>query len=98
MKSKEFMRAKLETRTNADCSDLVVKDSRYHYHLRFDEPIRIDRLSALIDGVSAETSVGLELWEVHPSGVNDFEVSVRESKRREGIDGSQHSLGKFVES
>jgi hypothetical protein len=37
----------------------------------------------------------LELWEVHPSGVNDFEIEIRETERREGIDDSQKGLDSF---
>jgi hypothetical protein len=39
--------------------------------------------------------VDLELWEIHPSGVNDFEIEVRETARREGIDDSQKGLDSF---
>jgi len=39
--------------------------------------------------------VNLELWEIHPSGVNDFEVEVREVERREGIDDNQRGLSDF---
>lgn len=89
------MRAKLETRTNADCSEVVVKNNRYHYRLRFKEPIGFDWLDAVVEGVAAETSMALELWKVRPSGVNDFEIEVRELRRRKNIDSSQHSLTKF---
>jgi hypothetical protein len=98
MKSKQFMRAKLETRTNADCSEAVVKNNRYHYRLRFTEPIGFDWLEAQIDGVNAETNMALELYKVRPSGVNDFEIEVRELRRRKNIDNSQHSLTNFEQS
>jgi len=92
------MRAKLETRTNADCSEAVVKNNRFHYLLRFEEPIKFDWLSAQIDEMTAETSIGLKLWKVRPSGVNDFEIEVRELRRRKNIDSSQHSLTNFEQS
>lgn len=95
MKSNNFIRAKLVNRTNADCSDDIVKNNRYHYQLRFEESIGFDWLETQVNKTSAETDTALELWKINPSGVNDFEVEVREVGRRKDIDSSQHSLTAF---
>lgn len=95
MESPEFIRAKLVNRTNADCSSQEVKNSRYHYSLRFEESIGWDWLYQQIDKTSFEMDASLELWKIRPSGVADFEVEVREIDRREGIDDSQAGLDSF---
>jgi len=95
MKSPQLIRAKLVNRTNADCSEQEVKNNRYHYFLRFEQSIGWDWLEAQVSKAQAETETSLELWELHPSGVSDFEVEVREVARREGIDENQNSLDEF---
>lgn len=95
MKSPQFIRAKLVNRTNADCSEQEVKNNRYHYSLRFEQSIGWDWLEAQVSKAEAEIETSLELWEIHPSGVADFEVEVREVARREGIDDNQNSLNDF---
>lgn len=96
MVSSEFIRATLVNRTNADCSEQEVKNNRYHYHLRFEQSIGWDWLETQVSKAQSETETALELWEVHPSGVQDFEVEVRELERREGIDENQNSLDEFA--
>ncbi len=95
MESPEFIRANLVSRTNADCSDDTVKNNRYHYFLRFEQAIGWDWLNQQVAKCSAEMDVSLELWKIRPSGVQDFEIEVREIARREGIDDSQQGLDKF---
>jgi len=95
MKSNNFIRAKLVNRTNADCSDDTVKNNRYYYQLRFEQSIGFDWLQTQVNKTSAETDTALELWKINPSGVNEFEVEVREVGRRADIDSSQHSLKAF---
>lgn len=94
-KSPQFIRATLSNRTNADCSDQKVKNNRYHYFLRFEQSIGWDWLYGQVKKSQRELDVSLELWEIHPSGVNDFEVEVREVDRREGIDDNQRGLSDF---
>jgi len=93
--SPQFIRAKLSNRTNADCSEQKIKNNRYHYFLRFDESIGWDWLYGQVQKSARELERDLELWEIHPSGVNDFEIEVREVNRREGIDDNQHGLTDF---
>lgn len=95
MKSPEFVRAKLVNRTNADCSEQEVKNNRYHYFLRFEQEIGWDWLYQQIGKASSEIGVDLEAYQIHPSGVHDFEVEVREVDRRKGIDESQRGLDSF---
>lgn len=90
--SKQFVRAKLTNRTNADCSNVEAKNSRWHYFLRFEQSIGWDWLYGQVQKASSELDVNVELWEIHPSGVNDFEIEVREVERRQGIDGDQRGL------
>jgi hypothetical protein len=94
-KSPEFIRATLSNRTNADCSEQEVKNNRFHYRLRFEESIGWDWLYGQVSKAEGELGVPLELWEIHPSGVNDFEIEVREVERREDIDDNQHGLSDF---
>lgn len=98
MKSPEFIRATLVNRTNADCSEREVKNNRIHYHLKFEQSIGWDWLQGQVVKVQSDTDTKLELWEINPSGFNDFEVEVREIARREGIDENQNSLDEFAET
>lgn len=95
MNSPQFIRAKLVSRTNADCSEQEVKNNRWHYFLKFEQSIGWEWLYSQVRKTSNEIETPLELWEIHPSGVNDFEVEVREVERREGIDDSQRGLDSF---
>lgn len=95
MESKEFVRAKLVNYATADCSDVEVKNSRYHYSLRFEKSIGWSWLYAQIKKLNRELEVDIELWKIRPSGVNDFEVEVREIDQRKGIDDSQRGLTEF---
>jgi len=72
-----------------------VKNCRYHYFLRFEQSIGWDWLYGQVKKSQRELDVNLELWEIHPSGVSDFEVEVREVERREGIDDNQRGLSDF---
>jgi len=93
--SKEFIRAKLVNRTNADCSSTEAKNNRWHYFLKFEKDIGWDWLHAQIGKACSELDVQIEVWKIRPSGVADFEIEVREVERREGIDNSQHDLSSF---
>lgn len=96
MKSSQFIRSKLVARTNADCSSSDVVNNRYHYYLRFDDvTIGWDWLDTQISKAQADTDMNLELYKIRPSGVQSFEVEVREVERREGIDDSQNHLSDF---
>jgi hypothetical protein len=94
-KSSQFIRATLVNRTNADCSFKEVKNNRFHYLLRFEKSIGFDWLKKQVQKAQGELDVQLELWEIHPSGVDDFEIEVREVERREGIDDNQCGLTEF---
>lgn len=94
-KSAQFVRATLDNRTNADCSEQEVKNNRYHYFLRFEQSIGWDWLYGQVQKAESEVGLDLELWEIHPSGVGSFEVEVREVARREGIDDNQRGLTDF---
>jgi len=91
----QYIRAQLVNYTNADCSDKTVKNSRYHYHLRFDEAIGWDWVYGQVTKVSAETDTDLEVWKVRPSGMQSFEIEVREVARRPNIDENQSGLSDF---
>lgn len=91
----QFIRATLANRTNADCSEQEVKNNRYHYRLRFEQSIGWDWLYAQVQKCNSDLDRDVELWEIHPSGVNDFEVEIREVGRRQGIDDSQKGLTDF---
>lgn len=95
MESKAFVRSKLVNYTTADCSDVEVKNNRYHYFLRFEESIGWTWLYSQICKLDAELDVDIELWKIRPSGVKDFEIEVREIGQRENIDDSQRGLTEF---
>lgn len=95
--SPEFIRATLANRTNADCSEQQVKNNRYHFFLRFEKSIGWDWIKAQVGKCCAKLDRDVELYEIHPSGVGDFEIEVREVQRREDIDDSQRGLSDFEE-
>lgn len=97
MNSPEHIRAVLVNLTNADCSDHEAKNNRYHYFLKFEQSIGCDWIDKQIQKVNADIEPRVEKWEIHPSGVNNFEIEIREVRRREGIDDSQHDLTEFEE-
>ncbi len=78
--SKHFIRAKLDARTNADCSDVVAKNNRHHYFLKFEKSIGWDWLYGQFRKSQKELDTDIELWEIHPSGVDSFEVEIREAR------------------
>jgi hypothetical protein len=94
-KRKEFIRAKLVNRTNADCSSVEAKNNRWHYMLKFEKSIGWGWLLGQVKKAEAEVDTPLELWEIHPSGVMDFAIEVREVDRRKNIDNSQRGLSDF---
>ena len=95
MESDSFIRSKLVNYTTADCSDVTVEHSRYHYWLKFEKSIGWTWLYSQVQKLNAELEVGLEIWEIHPSGMNDFEVEVREIEQRPNIDDNQCGLSEF---
>lgn len=97
MTSPEFIRATLVNRTKADCSEQTVKNNHYHYLLKFDNPIGWDWLYGQVNKAEKDVSRKLELWKIRPSGVDSFEVEVREVAKRPDIDSGQNSLFDFEE-
>lgn len=96
MKSPQVVRAKLETRTEADCSDDEVTNNKVHYHLKYESARGWDWLQSQVAKVSDDVEIDLELYKINTSGVCAFEVEVRELCRREGTtDENQHDLSKF---
>lgn len=99
MKSPQVIRARLETRTEADCSKHEVKDNKIHYHLKFEQEIGWDWLTGQVRKTQEDEGIELELWKINTSGVCAFEVEVRELVRREGVnDDNQHALEDFEKS
>jgi hypothetical protein len=96
MKSPQVVRARLETRSEADCSKYEVKDNKIHYHLKFEQEIGWDWLTEQVRKTQEDEEIELELWKINTSGVCAFEVEVRELVRREGVnDDDQHALKDF---
>lgn len=93
--STNFIRAKLVNYTEADCSHEDVENNRVHYYLRFENAVGWSWLYGQVKKLNRELEVDLELWKIHPSGVNDYEIDVREIDRRAGIDDSQRGLTEF---
>lgn len=93
--STQFIRAKLVNYTEADCSHEEVENNRVHYHLRFEKDIGWTWLYSQIQKLNGELNVNIELWEIRPSGMQDFEIDVREIERRKDIDNNQSGLGDF---
>lgn len=94
-KSKEFIRSRLVNFTNASCSDDDVKDSRYHYYLKFNESVGFDWIEKQITKCSSEVGRSMELYKIRPSGIHSFEIEVRELERRNQIDENQNYLGEY---
>lgn len=95
--SRQFIRAKLVNYTEAVCSEEHIENNRVHYYLRFETDIGWTWLQSQVCKLNKELGIDLEIWKIHPSGVNDFEIDVREIERREGIDEDQHGLTDFAE-
>lgn len=96
MESKEFIESALVSRTNAGQSNVEAKNNRWHYKMTFDQSIGWDWLYQQVYKCSKELEAELELWEIHPSTGDTFQVEVREVDRREGIDNSQKGLDSFA--
>jgi len=95
MTSQEFVRAKLVSMTNADCSTVEAKNNRAHYYLKFDNSIGWEWIETQIYKVNGDLDLTVELYKINPSGMDSFEVEVRELQRRENIDSSQIGLTDF---
>ena len=95
MESPQYIRAQLVNYTNADCSDDRVENNRYHYHLKFEQDIGWDWLHGQIKKASHEFGVSIEMWKIRPSGLQSFEVEVREVQPRKEIDDDQIGLTEF---
>lgn len=96
MKTKQVIRAKLETRTDADCSTDEVKNNKVHYHLKYESSRGWDWLEKQVYKTSKDTDIDLELHKINTSGVSAFEVEVRELTQREGItDENQRDFTEF---
>lgn len=96
MKSPQVIRAKLEVRTDADCSDDEVTNNKVHYHLKYESSRGWDWLESQVYKVSKDTDIDLELYKINTSGVCAFEVEVRELCQREDVrDEDQQDLADF---
>lgn len=93
--STQFVRSKLVNYTEADCSEQTVENNRVHYRLLFTNKIGWSWVYGQVKKLDAQLDVNIELWEICPSGVNDFELDIREIERREGIDDDQRGLSDF---
>jgi hypothetical protein len=94
--SKEYIRAQLSNRLNADCSHTEAKNNRWHYYLKITESIGWDWTYSQVMKADAAMERDIEMWKMHPSGMNSFEIEVREVNRREGIDEDQQGLTDFT--
>jgi hypothetical protein len=96
MKSPQVIRARLAARLEANCTDQQVKNNKVHYSLRFENSVGWDWAERQVQKTANDEGVELELWKIRPSGVNDFEIEVRELVRREdGNDDQQHGLYEY---
>jgi hypothetical protein len=96
MKSPQVVRAKLAARTEADCSDQCIKNNKVHYVLLFESNIGWKWLQNEVAEASTDTDIDLELYKIRTSGVNNFEVEVRELVRREDVrDEDQKALERY---
>ena len=96
MKSPQVIRAKLETRMDADCSDDSVENNKIHYHLKFESSRGWDWLEKQVYKTSQDTDIDLELYKINTSGVCAFEVEVRELCHRENVrDEAQTGLDSY---
>lgn len=95
MESSSFIRGKLVNYTTADCSDERVEDNRYIYTLKFEEDIGWQWVYSQVRKLNTELEADLEMWKIRPSGLEAFELEVREIEQRAEIDDNQHSLKSF---
>jgi len=93
--STQFIRAKLVNYTEADCSHEEVANNRVHYHLRFEKAIGWTWVYSQVQKLNGELTANLELWKIRPSGMQDFEIDIREIERRADIDDNQSGLADF---
>lgn len=97
MKSTQVVRAKLESRTEADCSDEEITNNKIHYHLRYESSRGWDWIEKQVWKVSEDVDIDLEVYKINTSGVCAFEVEVRELCRRENVrDDSQKGLDSYA--
>lgn len=96
MKSTQVVRAKLETRTEADCSKDDVTNNKVHYHLKFESSRGWDWIESQVRKVSEDVDIDLETYKINTSGVCSFEVEVRELCHRENTtDENQRDFSEF---
>lgn len=96
MKSKQVIRAKLETRTDADCSKDEIKNNKVYYHLKFESSRGWEWLEQEVYKTQKDTGIDLELYKINTSGVCAFEVEVRELCQREDTtDENQRDFSDF---
>jgi hypothetical protein len=96
MKSPQVVKAKLEVRTDADCSADEIKNNKVHYHLKYESSRGWDWLEKQVYKTSEDLDIELELYQINTSGVSSFEVEVRELCQRENVrDENQQGLGEF---
>lgn len=96
MNSPQHVRAKLEARTEADCSSQEISNNKYHYHLKYESSRGWDWLEQEVYKTAKDTDIDLELYKINTSGVCAFEVEVRELSPREDVrDEDQHDLSQF---
>lgn len=92
MTESALVQTKLHNQTEADESEVFVKNSRYYYRLFFTKKIGWDWIYSQVCKVSAKIEESVELYEIEPSGDGLFSIIVREVGRRPNIDDSQGSL------
>lgn len=96
MKTKQVIRAKLESRTDADCSNDEIKNNKVHYQLTFESSRGWDWLEQQVYKTSRDTGIDLELYKIDTSGVCAFSVEVRELHQRDGVtDENQRDFSSF---
>jgi len=98
MKSSQVVRAKLETRTEADCSSQEVTNNKIHYHLKYESNRGWDWLEQEVYKTSEDTGIDLELYKINTSGVCAFEVEVRELCTRENVTDEKQRDFSYFES
>lgn len=92
-KSNVVIGASLVNHTNADSSNVSVRDLHYHYHLNFDESVGWDWLYGQVKKCASKQELDLEIWKIRPSADHTFEVDVREVDRRATVDEDESQSG-----
>lgn len=97
MTSPERIRAVLSTELQADCSDHHVENNRYLYSLKFDEAVGWQWIYHRCREAQTRLDRDVELHQIKPSGMQSFEIVIREENRRAVIDEGQNSLHDFAD-